>query len=98
MSAHKYELMVIVDPQVEDSSVKKMLGNYLKVVTDGKGTIEKNDFWGRRKLAYEINDKSEGVYAVVDYTCEPAVSAELNRQLRLDTSVMRTKILRRDED
>jgi small subunit ribosomal protein S6 len=96
MSAHKYELMMIVDPEIEDSSVRKLVENYLKVITDGKGTVDKNDFWGRRKLAYEINDKSEGVYVVIDYTCEPAVSAELHRQLGLDTSVLRTKILRRD--
>jgi small subunit ribosomal protein S6 len=95
---HKYELMAIIDPQVDDSSVKKLVENYLKVITDSKGTVAKTDFWGRRKLAYEINKKSEGIYVVVEYSAEPAASAELDRQLNLNESVMRTKILRKDAE
>lgn len=96
MSAHKYEMMLIVDPQVDDASVKKLVEQYLKVVTDKKGTVDNTDFWGRRKLAYEIDGKNEGTYAVVNYTAEPATSAELDRQLNLNESIIRTKILRKD--
>ena len=96
MSAHKYELMMIVDPQVEDASVKKLVNQYLEVVTSAKGTVEKTDFWGRRKLAYEIAGKAEGSYVVVEYSATPETSAELDRQLKLNGSVLRTKILRTD--
>lgn len=96
MSAHKYELMMIVDPQLEDASVKKLVDGYLDVVRNAKGLIDKTDFWGRRKLAYEIDDKSEGSYVVVNYTVDPATNDELKRQLGLAPQVMRTKILRKD--
>ena len=96
MSAHKYEMMLIVDPQIEDASVKKLVDKYFEVITDAKGTIDNSDFWGRRKLAYPINDKTEGSYVVMSYTCEPAASAELDRQLKLNDSVLRTKVLHKD--
>lgn len=96
MSAHKYEMMLIVDPQVDDASVKKLVEKYLEVVTAEKGTVDNTDFWGRRKLAYEIDGKTEGTYVVVNYTAEPATSDELDRQLNLNESVVRTKILRKD--
>lgn len=96
MSAHKYEMMLIVDPQVDDASVKKLVEKYLEVVTTEKGTVDNTDFWGRRKLAYEIDGKTEGTYVVVNYTAEPATSDELDRQLNLNESIVRTKILRKD--
>ncbi|PWG60097.1 30S ribosomal protein S6 [Bifidobacterium catulorum] len=96
MSAHKYELMLIANPELDERAVKKLVDQFLKVVTDEKGTVEDIDIWGRRKLAYEIEGKNEGNYAVVNYTAEPAVSAELDRVLNLNESVIRTKILRKD--
>ena len=60
------------------------------------GTIENVDIWGKRRFAYEINKKSEGIYAVVDLTAEPATVKELDRQLTLNESVLRTKVLRPD--
>jgi small subunit ribosomal protein S6 len=89
-----YELMVILDPTVEESQVNPMLEKFLKGVKDTGGSVEKIDVWGRRRLAYEIDKKSEGIYAVVDLQSEPAPVAELDRQLRLNESVLRTKVLR----
>jgi small subunit ribosomal protein S6 len=89
-----YELMVILDPDLEERTVAPSLDKFLNVVRKGGGTIEKVDVWGRRRLAYDINKKSEGIYAVVDMTAEPAVAQELDRQLGLNESVMRTKLLR----
>jgi small subunit ribosomal protein S6 len=96
MSAHKYELMMIVDPQLEDASVKKLVDGYLDVVKNAKGSIDKTDFWGRRKLAYEIDGNTEGSYVVVNYSVDPATNDELKRQLGLAPQVIRTKILRKD--
>jgi len=94
---HPYELMVILNPEVEDRTVQPTLDKFLGVVTTNGGKIDNVDIWGRRRLAYEIQKKSEGVYAVVNFTAEPATTVELERQLRLSESVMRTKVLRADE-
>ncbi len=89
-----YELMVIIDPEVEERTVEPTLQKFLSVITNDGGTIEKVDIWGRRRLAYEIQKKSEGIYAVVNFTAEPATSKELDRQLGLNETIMRTKITR----
>lgn len=96
MSAHKYELMLIADPELDDRALKKLVDQYLETVTNEKGTVDDIDIWGRRKLAYEIDGKNEGFYAVVNYTAEPATSDELDRLLNLNESIIRTKILRKD--
>jgi small subunit ribosomal protein S6 len=89
-----YELMVILDPDLEERTVAPSLDKFLNVVRQGGGSVEKVDVWGRRRLAYDINKKSEGIYAVVDMHAEPAVAQELDRQLGLNESVMRTKLIR----
>ncbi|KQX61907.1 MAG: 30S ribosomal protein S6 [Angustibacter sp.] len=89
-----YELMVILDPDLEERTVAPSLDKFLNVIRQGGGSVEKVDVWGRRRLAYDINKKSEGIYAVVDMHAEPAVAQELDRQLGLNESVMRTKLIR----
>jgi small subunit ribosomal protein S6 len=89
-----YELMVILDPDLEERTVSPSLDQFLNVVRTGGGSVEKVDVWGRRRLAYEIKKKIEGIYAVVDVQCEPDTMAELDRQLNLNESVLRTKVLR----
>jgi small subunit ribosomal protein S6 len=90
----RYELMVILDPDLEERTVAPSLDQFLNVVRNGGGTVEKVDLWGRRRLSYEIQKKAEGIYAVVDLTAEPAVMQELDRQLNLNEAVLRTKIMR----
>ncbi|WP_199424745.1 30S ribosomal protein S6 [Actinotalea solisilvae] len=92
----RYEMMVILDPDIEERTVAPSLDKYLSVVTTAGGTIDKVDIWGRRRLAYEIAKKAEGIYAVVDFTAEPATAKELDRQLGLNEAVLRTKVLRPD--
>lgn len=89
-----YEVMVILDPDVEERSVAPLIENFLAVVREGKGKVEKIDTWGRRRLSYEINKKPEGIYSVIDLQAEPAVVKELDRQMNLSESVLRTKVLR----
>jgi small subunit ribosomal protein S6 len=89
-----YELMVILDPGLEERSVTPTLESYLKVIRESGGGVEKVDVWGRRRLAYEINKRAEGIYVVVDLSATPAAVAELDRQLRLNESVLRTKVVR----
>ena len=92
-----YELMVIIDPEVEERTVEPTLQKFLNVITNDGGTIEKVDIWGRRRLAYDIKKKSEGIYAVVNFTATPATAKELDRQLGLNETIMRTKITRPEE-
>jgi small subunit ribosomal protein S6 len=92
-----YELMVILDPELEERTVAPSLDAFLDVIRQDGGAIENVDIWGKRRLAYEIKKKTEGIYAVVNFTASPAATAELDRQLRLSEAVMRTKVLRQDE-
>ncbi len=90
----QYEVMVILDPDLDERTGAPSLDTYLNVVRQSGGTVENVDVWGKRRLAYEINKKSEGIYAVVDLTAEPAAVKELDRQLSLNESVVRTKVIR----
>jgi small subunit ribosomal protein S6 len=87
--------MVILDGGLEERTVAPSLDTYLNnVIRTSGGSVEKIDVWGRRRLAYEINKKTEGIYAVIDLQATPAAVAELDRQLRLNESVLRTKVIR----
>ena len=89
-----YEVMVILDPDLEERTVSPSLDTFLNVIRNSGGNVEKVDVWGRRRLSFEINKKVEGIYAVVDLQAEPAAVLELDRQLNLNESVLRTKVLR----
>ena len=90
----QYELMVILDPETDERSVGTTMERYLAVIKKDGGTVDNVDIWGRRRLAYDIKKKSEGIYTVVNFTAEPATAQELDRQLNLNESIMRTKLLR----
>jgi len=93
----RYEMMVILDPSLEERTIQPSLDQFLKVITSAGGTVDKVDVWGRRRLAYEIDKKSEGIYTVIDLVAEPDTVKELDRQLNLNEAVLRTKILRPDQ-
>jgi small subunit ribosomal protein S6 len=90
----RYELMVILDPNLEERTVAPSIDQFLGVVKTDGGSVEKVDVWGRRRLAYDIKKKSEGIYAVIDLTAQPATVKELDRQLNLNESILRTKVIR----
>ena len=92
-SVRHYELMVILDPELEERTIAPSLDRFLTVVTKAGGTV-KTEIWGRRRLAYEIKKQIEGIYAIVTIESEPAAVAELDRQLNLNESVLRTKLMR----
>ena len=91
-----YEVMIILDPSLDERTVAPSLENYLNVIRTSGGSVEKVDVWGKRRLAYEINKHSEGIYALLDVNSEPDAVKEMDRQLSLTESVLRTKVLRRD--
>ncbi|MCU1480611.1 MAG: ribosomal protein [Subtercola sp.] len=94
---HQYELMVILDPEIDERTVAPSLDKFLNVIRKDGGTVDNVDIWGRRRLAYEINKKTEGIYAVVKLTASSESTVELDRQLKLSEAVMRTKVLRAEE-
>ena len=94
---HQYELMVILNPEIDERQVPTILDRFLKVITADGGTIDNVDIWGKRRLAYEIQKKNEGLYAVVAFTATSAATQELDRQLKLSEQIMRTKVLRAEE-
>jgi small subunit ribosomal protein S6 len=94
---HQYELMVILDPEIDERTVAPSLDKFLGVIRNDGGTIENVDIWGRRRLAYEIKKKAEGIYAVVNFTATADATIELDRQLKLSEAVLRTKVLRAEE-
>jgi small subunit ribosomal protein S6 len=89
--------VVILDPEIDERTVAPSLDKFLNVIRNDGGSIDKVDVWGRRRLAYEINKKTEGIYAVVALTANPDATVELDRQLKLSEAVMRTKVLRAEE-
>ena len=92
-----YEVMVILDPSLDERTIAPSIDTFLNVVKTDGGSVEKVDIWGRRRLAFEINKHAEGIYAVIDVMAEPASVQELDRQLNLNESVLRTKVLRPDQ-
>jgi small subunit ribosomal protein S6 len=91
-----YEVMVILDPNLEERTIAPSLDTFLNVVKNDGGVVEKVDIWGKRRLSYEIAKHAEGIYAVIDLQAEPSSVLELDRQLNLNESVLRTKVLRPD--
>ena len=89
-----YEVMVILDPSIEERTIEPSLDKYLNVIRKDGGSVESVEVWGRRRLAYEVKKNAEGIYAVIELQAEPATVKELDRQLGLNESVMRTKLMR----
>ncbi|MBI4729050.1 MAG: 30S ribosomal protein S6 [Acidobacteria bacterium] len=93
-----YELMMIVDPRLEDASIQQAIERYLDIVRQRGGDVTKVDHWGRRRLAFEMKHLNEGYYAVADLQADPAAVAELERVLRLADEVVRHKVVRPGKD
>jgi small subunit ribosomal protein S6 len=93
--------MVILEPSLEERTVEPSLDKYLNVIRNDGGTVDKIEVWGRRRLAYEIKNAdgaklAEGIYAVINLQAEPAPVKEFDRQLGLNDSILRTKVMRPD--
>jgi small subunit ribosomal protein S6 len=93
----KYELMLIVDPEIGLDSIKKRLDDVTKMITKkgavAKGEIFFQDDWGMRDMAYSIKKRTKGYYMVYDFICEPALIKEFDRALRLENEVLRHMIV-----
>jgi len=93
----KYETLVVIDPALEDAK-KEAAIERVKEVISSEGTVETVDVWGLRKLAYPIQKKNEGYYALILFEAEPTLPFELDRRLKISDDFMRHIIVRRDEN
>jgi small subunit ribosomal protein S6 len=89
-----YEVMVILEPALEESAVQQLINRSSEVLTKSSGTVNRVEKWGKRRLAYELNHRTEGYYVLFDVTSEPGPMDELDRTLRLADDVLRHKIVR----
>ncbi len=92
----KYEIVVIIDPDVDERQVSPLMDKHLKTITEAGGTVDNTDVWGKRRLAYEIRKKPEGIYVILNVTAEPATVKEMDRLMTIDEQIMRTKVMRPD--
>lgn len=88
-----YECVYILDPTLEELAVKEKTERYSEIITSRNGTVHKVDNWGKRRLAYPINKRIEGVYTVLKFSADNAILAELNRVFRFDDAVLRHLIV-----
>jgi len=89
-----YELMVIVDVDVDDTGIRAVIDRTEALIAESGGTVASTDLWGRRRYAYPINHKLEGIYFVVELTTPASNLDELDRFLRLADDVVRHKLIR----
>jgi small subunit ribosomal protein S6 len=93
-AVRKYELMTIFRPELAEADVRSEVTQIEKALVERGATIAKSDFWGKRRLAYEIKHLTEGYYAVVTFEGEASSVDDLDRALSLSDNVIRHKFIR----
>lgn len=93
---NKYEIMFIVLSTLEEEK-RTAAVNMVKEIIETEGTIQKEDVWGMRKLAYPILKKNEGYYVVLEFTAPPDFPLELDRRLKISDSIIRHIIINKNE-
>ena len=92
----KYETMLVTSAALDEETTTALVGKF-KSLIEANGTIDSIDEWGKRRLAYPINDENEGVYTVINFTCEPDFPAELDRVYKITEGVMRSLIVAKED-
>ncbi len=93
---HSYETIFIIDAGLDEEATKAVVEKFTNLIA-ANGTVDEVDEWGKRRLAYEIDDKTEGYYVLVNFTSDADFPKELDRQYRITDTVLRTIIIRKDE-
>jgi small subunit ribosomal protein S6 len=92
---NEYEILLLLDPELDDGRQAEVVARARELVERSGGSWDLHDVWGRRKLAYEIGHKGEGVYHLLQFTCDAETLDEISRVLRIDDAVMRHMPTRR---
>lgn len=93
----EYEILLLLDPDLPEEKQGEVVERVRTLIEQGGGTVDRHDPWGRRKLAYPIQKKEEGVYHLVSFTSEAETLDELSRVLKIDDDVLRHMATRRPE-
>ena len=93
---NQYEVLYVITPELDDEANQSFQDKFAKIITDNGGEIEKTDVWGKRRLAYAIDYKTEGFYVLVNFSANPELPRELERNLRNDERVMRYMVTRKE--
>ena len=91
-----YELVMILKPDLGEEATAALVEKF-KTLVEQRGTVAEVDEWGKRHLAYPIDDITEGYYVLMTFTADPALPAELDRQMRINDSVMRSLIVCKED-
>ena len=91
---NKYEVVYIIDPAVEDEARKALIAKFNDLITGNGGSVDKVEEWGKRRLAYAIDYKTEGYYVLVNFQAEAELPKELERNLQISDSVIRYQVIR----
>ena len=91
---NKYELVYIIDPAVEDDARKELIAKFNDLITANGGIVDKAEEWGKKRLAYAIDYKTEGYYVLVNFQAEADLPKELERNLQISDSVIRYQVIK----
>jgi small subunit ribosomal protein S6 len=97
MEMNKYEVVYIIDPAVEDEARKALIAKFNDLITGNGGSVDKVEEWGKRRLAYAIDYKTEGYYVLVNFQAEAELPKELERNLQISDSVIRYQVIKQIE-
>lgn len=93
----KYEIMYIIRPNIEEEAKKALVERFDKILTDNGAEIIESKEWGKRRLAYEINDFREGIYHIVNVNATPESVQEFDRLARISEDIIRHLVVKEDE-
>lgn len=91
-----YELLFITNPEYDDEKAQSVIARYQEVVESGGGSLKSAEKWGKRRLAYDIEEKREGLYILAYFESGPSVPKEIDRLMKIDQDIMRHVIVRKD--
>lgn len=91
---NKYEVVYIIDPAVEEEARKELIAKFNSLITENGGSVDKVEEWGKRRLAYAIDYKTEGYYVLVNFQAESELPKELERNLQISDSIIRYQVIR----
>lgn len=93
---NKYESLYIITPELEEEAVKASVQKFAGIVTANGGEVTSLDEWGKRKLAYPIDYKTEGYYVLMTFSSGPEFPAELERNFKIDENIVRFLVIRKE--
>ena len=93
---NKYETVIIIDNSLQEEEINALVEKF-KSLIETEGTVESVDLWGKRRLAYPINDLNEGYYALINFSAKPAFPQELDRILKITDGILRFIIIKKED-